>query len=262
MARVIWDPVGSRFYETGVDRAVLYADGETAVPWSGLTSVTEHPSGGSQRAYYLDGEKYLNVSSREVYESTITAYTYPKEFSKCNGSNAVRAGLYLTNQSRTSFGLTYRTLVGDDLNGSNGAYKIHLVYGALASPSQTAYKSLGGSSDPSDFSWDITTKPPLTPGYRRTSHVVIDTRYASSFVVSSIEDILYGTVSSSPRLPLLSEVLSIFDSGAEFLVTDNGDGSFTVVGPDSAITMLDSTTFQIVWPSAVFIDAISYTLSS
>jgi len=262
MTKIIWDTVGSRFYEAGIDRAVLYVDGGSGVPWNGLTSVTERSSESSGKSLYLDGEKYLNLPVLGEFEGSITAYTYPDEFSICDGSLGIRSGLYLTHQRRKTFGLSYRSFIGDDINGVDGHYKIHIIYEALASPSDTNRKSLGSSNDPVDFTWDITAKAPLMDGYRRTAHVVIDSRYAHADIVAAVEDILYGTEIVSPVLPTLSDLITIFDTVGAMTVTDNGDGSFTVVGPDSAITMLDSTTFEIDWPTAIFIDSNTYTISS
>lgn len=262
MTRLDWNAVGTRFYEAGVDRGVLYVEGQPGVAWTGLTSVVEHSSGGSQRPFYLDGVKYLNVPSSEEYEATIDAFTYPEAFEQCDGTSRIHTGLLITQQSRKSFSLSYRSKVGNDVDGVDHGYKIHLVYNALASPSQKTNKSIGDSPDPSDFSWDITTRPPTVTGYKRTAHVIVDSRFTNSMTLSSIENILYGSVSNSARMPSLAELIEIFNATTDLVVIDHGDGSFTVNGPDEAITMLDSTTFQITWPSAIFIDSESYTISS
>lgn len=260
MPRLTWGASGERYYETGIDRGVLYPNGDPGVAWNGLTSVVEHPSGGSQRAYYLDGMKYLNLSEPEEFEATINAFTYPAEFGPCDGTSRVHSGMFATQQPRKTFGLSYRTKVGNELNEDLG-YKIHIVYNALAAPSQRSYQTLGKSSA-TDFSWDITTKPAMMSGYKQTAHLELDTRLANPGAISEIEDILYGTEAYAPRLPTLAELIVVFDAYAILSVTDNGDGSFTVTGPDSAIVMLDSTTFEITWPSAVYIDSESYNISS
>lgn len=262
MSRLTWDAVGERFFETGVDRGVLYVGNEAGVAWTGLTSIVERPSGGDAQGYYLDGIKYLNVPGAEEFQATITAYTYPNEFAPCEGNARVYAGMFITHQPRVPFGLTYRTKIGDDLTGVDSGYKVHIVYNALAAPSTKAYSSLDDSSDPTDFSWDITTRPPAMIGYKRTSHVIIDSRYANPEAISLIEDFLYGSDSNAPGIPTLIELLDIFETSAVLTVVDNGDGTFTVTGPDEAIIMLDSDTFEITWPSALVIDEDRFSISS
>ena len=261
MARITWDDPGRRIYETGIDRGVLYPPGGSGVPWNGLTSVRIRPSGGDPQGYYLDGTKYLNVASPEEFAATITAFTYPDEFAVCDGTARVHSGLFITEQPRKPFGFSYRTRIGNDLDNNYG-YKIHIVYNALAAPSDKDFETKGSSADPTDFSWDITTKPPAFTGFRRSAHVEIDTRSANPSAISDLEDFLYGTEIQAASLPTLSQLVDIFEAYAILTVVDNGDGTFTVTGPDDAITMLDADTFQINWPSAVPIDADTYTLSS
>lgn len=210
MTRVIWGNVGERFFETGVDRGVLFVGDASGVPWTGLISVDESPTGGSSRGVYVDGIKYRNILSREEYEATIEAYTYPKEFGVCDGSVSVRNGLFATRQRRRPFGLTYRTLVGNDVHGTAHAYKIHIVYEASAEPTTYSHKSINDSSDISNFSWKITTRPPILSGYRPTSHFVIDSRETPSGLLSFIEDLLYGTEQTQPRLPSVGELAYLF----------------------------------------------------
>ena len=260
MAKLTWDQIGARYYETGIDRGVLYASGEKAVPWNGLISVMEKPSGGDVKSYYVDGVKYLQTSAvNEEFEATITAYTYPPEFSKCDGTNQIRSGLFLTHQRRTSFGLSYRTMIDND--ASVKGYKLHLVYDALVKPSQVERKSIGSSVDPVNFSWDIVTRAPAITGYKRTAHVVIDTRYASTTTISDVETILYGSPSQAARLPSLDELLVIFDTNAALKVIDHGNGTFTVIGPDDAVVMTGATTFEITWPTVTIIDSNTYSIA-
>lgn len=261
MPRLDWDAPGVRFYEAGIDRGVLYVAGSPGVVWNGLTSVNESPTGGDPQAYYIDGVKYLNVAAREEFEATITAFTYPEEFEVCDGSRQPRRGLFLTHQRRKSFGLSYRTLIGSDQTDSFG-YKLHIVYNALASPTERNHGTLKEQTDPDDFSWKITTRPPTMTGYKRTSHVVIDSRITDPSVLSSIEDILYGTDADSARIPTLDELISAYDAISTMTVVDNGDGTFTVTAPYDVIRMLDSETFEITSNDATFIDDTTYTLSS
>lgn len=261
MARIVWGAVGERFYENGVDRGVLYVGSLPGVPWNGLTSVNVSSDGGDPKPYYIDGVKYLNLPSAEDFRATVTAYTYPPEFGVCDGSVMVRPGLFATQQRRKSFGFAYRTMIGNDLSAEHG-YKIHLVYNALAAPSGSDFQTLGESSDPGGFSWAITTRPPVTAGYHRTPHIVIDTRTTNAETIAILEDILYGTNEFEARLPDFEELVGIFDDNATFEVIDNEDGTFTVIGPASAIQMLDEETFEITWPTTAFIDDDSYTISS
>lgn len=262
MTMLTWNNLGTKYYEIGVDRGVLFIDTNPGVAWSGLISVVEHPTGGDPDPYYMDGVKYLNVAAVEEFAATINAFTYPKAFDVCDGTVENHSGLFITNQPRKSFSFSYRTKVGNDLAGSEFAYKIHIVYNALAAPTQSSYETLGESINVSQFSWDITTRPPLMPGYKPTAHIVIDSRYTNPGTVAAVEAIIYGSDAHVARLPTLAELITIFEDNTILNVVDNGDGTFTVTGPDTAITMLDATTFQIAWPSAVFIDDDSYTISS
>lgn len=262
MPRVTWCSVGKRFYETGVDRGVLYIDGKPGVPWNGLTSILETPIGGEAKSYYIDGIKYLNLASSEEFEAVIEALTYPDEFAFCEGYASAYNGLLVTQQPRKSFGLTYRTKIGNDLNGSDFAYKIHLIYNALAEPTQRSNNTMDDSINLSPFSWKITTRPPTITGYKRSAHFVIDSRFTDPMVLSAVEDVLYGTNSAGANLPSPTELFNIFEVNSSFVVIDNGDGSFTATGTDLEVHMIDETSFVINTHGAVFVNEDSYTLSS
>jgi hypothetical protein len=261
MPRIEWGAPGKRFYEAGVDRGVLYVGALPGVPWNGLTGVNVSSTGGEAKPYYLDGVKYLNISSAEEFQATITAYTYPDEFAVCDGTARVRPGLYLTQQRRKSFGLSYRTMVGNDQSADHG-YKVHLVYNALAGPSDVDYRTIGESTEPGDFSWTITTRPPAMAGYSHTSHIVFDSRDTDPVTMAAIEDILYGTSLHDARLPEFAELVTLYDAVEEFEVIDNGDGTFTVIGPDSTINMLSDDIFQLTRDTVVVLDDDTYTISS
>ena len=249
MTRITWGDAGSRYYENGVDRGVLFVGENDGVPWNGLTSITENVTGGSAKPYYLDGEKYLNLASREEYAATLTAYTYPDEFEVCDGVTQLRQGFLATNQTRQPFSLTYRTMIGNDLSPTAG-YKVHIVYNALASPSQHAYKAISTAQDPDDFSWTLTSTPPAAvTGYTRTSHFIVDSRNIDPDTLTGIEGILYGTDMTAPRLPTIQEILDLIDVGDHLTVTDNGDGTFTLTAPDAALSMLDIGDFSLTWDS-------------
>lgn len=261
MARLAWDTPGTHFYEAGVDRGVLYVDGQPGVAWNGLTSVSESAVGGEPKPYYIDGVKYANVPSSEEFEATLTAFTYPDLFLLCEGTVQPRSGLFLTRQRRKSFGLSYRTGIGNDLNDEHG-YKLHIVYNALASPSERPNTSRGESVEPIGFSWNITTRPPIMSGYKRTSHVVIDSRSTDPLVLSLIEDILYGTDIETAQLPTFTEVVAAFDTVSTLTIVDNLDGTWTATAPFDVIRMLSDDIFEITSPTAVFIDDDTYTISS
>lgn len=262
MPRLTWGNSGKRFYEAGVDRGVLYVGSQAGVPWNGLVSVSENPEGGESRSYYFDGIKYQVISAAEEFSATIEAFTYPDEFAVCDGTATPHPGFYITHQRRVPFGFSYRTRVGNDLDGPEHGYKIHLVYNALAEPSDHVSNTLGSSIDPDNFSWRITTKAPVIDGFARTAHFVIDSRTASPSAFSEIEDILYGTDAENSRLPTISELFEIFLVNAIFVITDHGDGSWTATGPDILIKMIDETSFEINSVTAFYVDGESYTISS
>jgi hypothetical protein len=260
--RLTWGESGTRLYETGIDRGVLYVGSDAGVAWTGLSSVEESPNGGETKSFYVDGVKYLQVSAAEEFAATINAFMYPDEFGVCDGTAQVRTGMFLTQQRRRTFGLSYRTLIGSDL-GPNHGYKIHIVYNAIAQPTQRSYSSTSDSAELSEFSWSLSTRPPAMAGYKRTSHVIIDSRTTEPSVLKAIEDFLYGDDTNPPKLPTLSELTDLYDTpDFSLTVTDNGDGTFTITGPDSAVQELTSTTFQVIWPTVTAIDADTYSISS
>jgi len=208
--RLEWGTAGQRFYETGVDQGVLYVGSNPGVPWMGLISVSENPSGGDPRPLYIDGIKYLNLSSAEEYEASITALSAPPEFAPCDGAVAIQNGLYATQQPRASFGFSYRTMIGNDVEGSDFGLKLHIVYNALAAPPQRASSTIDDSVDPLRLTWSITTMAPAITGYRPTAHMVVDSRYADGEALSALEDILYGDSSHTARLPLPDEIIALF----------------------------------------------------
>ena len=262
MARLEWAVPGASEYETGIDRGVLYVGDEAGVPWVGLSSVDESPTGGSAKAYYIDGVKYLNVASAEEFEATINAFTYPPEFAQCDGTAQVRTGLFLTHQRKKQFGFSYRTTVGNETRGVDHGYKIHIVYNALAAPTPKTYTTANASTEPSTFSWAITTKPPAMAGYKRSAHVVIDSRTTEVTTLQAVEDVLYGSATTTPSLPSLAELIDIFDANADLIIVDNGDGTFTATGPDAVIQVLNDELWQVTSPDAVNVDDTTFTLTS
>jgi len=211
MSRVTWADPGTRFYETGVDRTVLYVN-NVGVAWSGVKSISESPTGGAAKPYYMDGIKYLNIAGKEEFEATIEAMGSPTEFAPCDGRQAINNGLFAHQQPRKAFSLSYRTLVGNDTVGQAFGYKIHLVYNALAAPTDRQYSTTGDSSDPTMKSWALTTLPPSLTGMKPTAHFVIDSRSTPKGLLKAIEDILYGSDAADPRMPLVSELITMFQS--------------------------------------------------
>lgn len=214
MTALIWNNVGERFFETGVDRGVFYGTDKLGVAWNGLLSVKESSSGGAPKPYYIDGVKYINVPSRKEFEGVIEAYTYPDEFSEYDGWATLPHGLIVDEQPLKPFNLSYRTGMGNDVEGTDYGYKIHLVYNVLATPSSMDYSTLGEDIDPSKFSWSFTTTPIRPPSglLRPISHVVIDSKKTNPTQLSFIEQYLYGTVSRPPTLPTLDELFSLFEN--------------------------------------------------
>lgn len=215
MAILEWDQVGERLYETGVDHGVLYIPDNVGVyadgyAWNGLTTVTESPSGAESNPQYADNIKYLNLVSAEEFGATIEAFTYPDEFAQCDGTAIPDPGIAIGQQSRKSFGLSYRTRVGNDVEGTDHGYKLHLIYGAAAAPSEKAYATINDSPEAISFSWDVTTTPVAVPGYKPSAQLVIDSTKVDATALSDLEDILYGTGGIDARLPLPAEVLDLF----------------------------------------------------
>lgn len=215
MAVLTWDGAGERFYETGVQQGVLYPiNGAGAYPlgvaWNGLVAVTESPSGAEPTALYADNIKYLTLISAEEFGCTIEAYTYPDEFALCDGSveAAGATGVYLGQQARTVFGLVFKTLVGNDVDGQGHGYKLHLIYGCLASPSEKAYNSVNESPEAISFSWEVSTTPPTVTGYSPTAQIIIDSRTADPTSLAALELVLFGDVATDPNLPLPDAVIT------------------------------------------------------
>lgn len=214
MAKLVWDKTGEHFYETGVSHGVLYPMSEVpgtydnGVAWNGLSSVTESPSGAEVSAIYADNIKYLNLMSAEEFEGTIEAYTYPDEFKVCDGSADLADGIVIGQQNRRTFAFCYQTKVGNDLNPELG-YKIHIIYGALAQPSERAYETVNDSPEAITFSWEISTTPVSVAGFKPTAHLEIDSTKVSAANLAKIEAKLYGTADAEPTLLLPDEVLAL-----------------------------------------------------
>ena len=218
MSKLVWDQTGERYYETGVKMGVLYPQSASGtypkgVVWNGLTAVTESPSGAEATPLYADDVKYLNLYSAEEFGATIEAYTYPDEFAECDGSAELTTGVTIGQQNRKAFGLCYRTTIGNDTDGNDHGYKLHIIYGAMASPSEKAYATINDSPEAITFSWEITTTPVSVSGFKPTASVTIDSTKIDEAKLKQLEAILYGDNGSSSageaRLPLPDEIVTI-----------------------------------------------------
>ena len=219
MSKIIWDNAGERTYETGVDHGVLYPIQEgglytKGVAWNGLTAVTESPSGAEATPLYADNIKYLNLLSAEDFGCTIEAYTYPDEFAECDGSAEIATGVYAGQQARKVFGLCYRTILGNDTDSNAHGYKLHLIYGCLASPSEKSYSTVNDSPEAITFSWEVKSTPVNVSGFKPTAVLTIDSTKVEPSKLAKLEDALYGSASTEAKLPTPDEVVAIVGAGA------------------------------------------------
>lgn len=218
MSKLVWDQTGERLYETGVKKGVLYPQASNGaypkgVAWNGLTGVTEAPSGAEATPLYADDIKYLNLISTEELGGTIEAYTYPDEFAECDGSASIATGVYIGQQPRKTFGMSYVTTLGNDVESNAYGYKIHLIYGALAAPSEKAYSTINDSPEAITFSWDFSTTPVSVDGFKPTASIVIDSTKVDPLKLAALEKILYGDTEVEARLPLPNEVATTLSDG-------------------------------------------------
>lgn len=213
MSKIIFDNTGEKIYETGVDHCVLYVrDGntyQTGVAWNGITAINESPSGAEATPIYADNIKYLNIVSGEDFGATIEAYTYPDEFTECDGSAEIIAGVKIGQQTRKPFALCYRTLVGNDVAGTGFGYKLHFIYNAQAAVSAKNYKTINESPEAMSFSWEISTTPEVVEGFKPTATVTVDSTKVDATKLKALEDKIYGTESSEPTMPTISEIVSL-----------------------------------------------------
>ena len=235
MSKIVWDKTGERFYETGVDHAVLYpidAEGlyNGGVAWNGITAINESPSGAEPNNLYADNIKYLVLVGAEDFGLTIEAYTYPDEWEQCDGSAEIAPGVLAGQQNRKIFGLSYRTKLGNDVDGQDHGYKLHLVYGGLASPSERGYQTVNDSPEPINPSWEVTTTPVDVPGFKPTARLIIPSTKADPAKLAALETILYGSEEAEPRLPLPEEVIELLKADAVTVITAAESGDTTLFG--------------------------------
>lgn len=232
--RLTWDGIGEKLYETGLDRGVHYLPDATGaytsgVPWNGLTSITERPTGAEANAHYADNIKYANIVSAEDYEATIEAFTYPDQFAQCDGSATVIKGMRIGQQPRPPFGLCYRTLIGNDVDGQNHGYKLHMLYGCQVSPSDKNRETINESPEPVGFSWELTTTPVPVTGFQPTATVEIDSTLFDEERIKALEDVLYGTEAEEARLPMPDEIAQILNGTSATAVARMAKASATKI---------------------------------
>lgn len=260
MTTLVWDEAGSRFYESGVDRGVLYLQEGNGVPWNGLLAVNEDPPATDASPVYFDGVKYADVLALGEFSGSLKAFTYPDEFLEFEGILEVGNGLFVTNQHPRRFSLSYRTKIGNDLDIDKG-YKIHILYNLLAVPSQKSYETQTEDINVIEFEWTITSIPDRVVGFEPTSHLILDTRLMGPLLLKDIEDSLYGNEFNDAKLPPISTLTAFIGEWVIIRITDNNDGTWTATGPDNLITMLDATTFQIIQANAEYLDEDTYRIS-
>jgi hypothetical protein len=249
MAVLSWDAVGERFYETGVDKGVLYIPDVSGayvngVAWNGLTSVSESPSGAEATPQYADNIKYLNLISAEEFSATLEAFTYPDEFAQFDGLSVPVAGVTVGQQPRKTFGLSYRTQMGNDLEGNDFGYKLHLIYGCQAAPSEKAYNTINDSPEAITFSWEVSTTPAPVTGAKPTSIITVDSTKVDAGALATLEDFLYGTAGTDPSLPTPDAVIALF-SGTVTVVTPtkpSNVGNVITIPSVTGVTYFDGAT--------------------
>lgn len=259
--RLEWGQITERQIETGLDRGVLYPKNGKAAAWNGLTAVDVEGGEGAAE-YYIDGRPFLYLPKPKEFKATLSAFTYPDEFSAIIGELEVADGMYLDSQIGDSFDLSYRTRIVDSLRGTDGAYKIHLVYNATVNPSPVTYGTITDTINPVEFSWNIQAVPVRVAGYRPTAHITIDTRHMDEIRLAEIEDILYGTPTSLPRMPEPQFIFDLLSFGNTIIITDNGDGTWTAEGSYQNIYMIGDEIFQIDNVNAIDNGDGTYTISS
>lgn len=262
MAELAWDQVGDRFYESGVAKGVLYQEDRSGVPWNGLVAVEE---GGVNEVepIFFDGVKFNDLVTLGDFAGIIRAFTYPEEFLRYEGALEDQSGFYVKGQPPKRFCMSYQTLIGDDVGGSEVGYNIHVLYNLTAVPSQKIYETLSLDTAPVEFEWNVSSIPENIIGYQPTAHIVFNSLKIDPFLLQDIEDILYGSEDNDAYLPSLQSLATFIRKWDRLIVIDNGDGTWTATSSvPGVITMLDDDTFQIDSDTAVFIDADSYTLES
>lgn len=260
MTSLLWDQIETRFYESGVDRGVLYLSDGKGIPWNGLISVIEKPSNGVGIPLYFDGIKYSDILPIPDYTMSLKAYTYPDEFLEFEGVVGGGNGLFVTNQTLKRFSLSYRTMIKDSESNDLG-YKLHILYNLLAIPSEKTYQTMSTDANPIEFEWNITAIPDKISGFTPSSHLILDSRRMSPLLLSDVEATLYGTSANDAQLPDIATLTTFIDSWVIIRIIDNYDGTWTATGPDSLISIIASDTFQIIQADAEYSDSDTYEIT-
>lgn len=260
MTALLWDAVGERNFESGIDRGVLYS-GETGlgVAWNGLTSLDDKIED-TATPLYQDGVKYVDAETLGSFAATLRAFTYPDEFEQYEGLSSIALGFGVSDQPPKRFHLAYRTMLGDDVEGTDYGYQIHILYNLVAVPDEKAYNTLTQQTVPMRFSWTILGVPVMVEGFRPTAHIIIDSTDIDPDKLLEVEDILYGTDVTEPHIPTIEELVDIV-APQHIIIIDHGDGTWSAIGPDELITMLDANTFQITEANATYSDPDTYEIS-
>lgn len=263
MAILAWDQVGSRIYETGIEKGVLYLPDGSAIPWSGLISIDEKFPGGNSTPIYFDGRKSDDISTLAQFAGTLSAITYPDEFGQFEGTASLGGGLYAGEQKPQLFNLSYRTKIVNDTNGEAHGYKIHILYNLLATPSDSEYNSLSDDVEFVSFEWDITSIPEEVDGFSPTSHIIIDSLTVDPDVLAAINAVLYGTASVNAKLLPFRDMIQFISEWSGLMITLGDDLSWTATeNLLGYINLIDANSFSITSPSLVFLDADTFTVSN
>lgn len=264
MAKLLWDQFGDRVFETGIEKAVFYSPSHLVsgrpggFAWNGFISSDISKEEESVDSIYFQGDKTFDFIRPGEVSLSVKAFTYPDEFMEFDGFSELAPGIIVDNQIRKTFGLSYKTLVGNDVFGTDFAYKLHIFYNLTSIPDPISNQSVGSNIDPIDFGWKFNTKPEVIPSHRKSSHIILDSRDINPTSLSLIEDILYGTEETDSRLPTLDDILEL----VTVTIIDNGDGTWTAEGPSHLVELLDADTFSITGAKVVFLDADTMLISS
>lgn len=267
MARIKWDEVGARTFEAGVTRGVLYIPDDTGafvngVPWNGLISVKETRSDAGSAPYYIDGVKYIDLPAATDYKATLEAFTYPDEFLPFDGVGVVGNGMFLDNQIQKVFGLSYRSGIGNDIDGTSHAYKLHIVYNLTATPADRAYETWQKTVAPQHFTWNIAAgAPQVLPGFRPTAHIIFDSRHINYHLLDDMGNWLYGSDTEQPHLPPIADFVDLIANWTVWSVTDNGDGTWTAYSKYDNVSHVESSgRFTIDEINARYLDGERYNI--
>jgi hypothetical protein len=262
MATLAWDQVGERFYEAGISKCVLYKSDGYGVAWNGITSVDDSITTAVQPVHF-DGIKYNDILTIGDFKGVLRAFTYPDEFQEYEGLLQDQGGFYVTGQPLARFGLSYQTKIGDDVNGLETGYKIHVLYNLIAVPSQMTHQTLSVQNAPEEFEWTLSSVPEYIENFYPTSQVIFDSRKIDPYLLKDIEDILYGDEEGDAYLPSLKGLSTFIRKWERLVITDLGDGSWEAYSPlEGVINMIDETTFEIISDTAVYLNATTYEITS